>query len=67
MVLVACVVGLYCAGELRDIKLCQLTFEQRNGPASAGWVRAVLFVLIALRQYVSNICFGWCAVRYRPR
>jgi hypothetical protein len=51
MVLVACVVGLYCAGELRDIKLCQLTFEQRNGPESPGWVRAVLFILIALRQY----------------
>eukprot|EP01048_Picozoa_sp_COSAG05_P000126 COSAG05_NODE_3_length_51333_cov_129.132080_26_plen_509_part_00 len=51
MVLVACVVGLYCAGELRDIKLCQLTFEQRDGHSAPGWIRAVLFVLVALRQY----------------
>lgn len=51
MILVAAVVGLYCAGELRDIKLCQLTFEQRNGPSSPVWVRAVLFCLVALRQY----------------
>ena len=51
MALVACVVGLYCAGELRDIKLCQLTFEQRDGASAPAWVRGVLFVLIALRQY----------------
>ena len=51
MALVACVVGLYCAGELRDIKLCQLTFEQRDGASAPAWVRGVLFALIALRQY----------------
>ena len=51
LVLVASVVGLYCAGELRDIKLCQLTFQQRDGRHAPGWVRGVLFVLVALRQY----------------
>ena len=51
LLLVAGVVGLYCAGELRDIKLCQITFEQRNGAGAPLWVRGLLFMLIAVRQY----------------
>jgi hypothetical protein len=51
LILVAGVVGLYSAGELRDIKLCQITFAQRGGANAPMWVRSLLFVLIAVRQY----------------
>ena len=43
--------GLYVAGEVRDIKLCEITFESRNGSSAPVWVQAALFILGSWRQY----------------
>ena len=51
LILVASVVGLYVAGELRDIKLCQITFETRDGSSAPAWVQAALLALGAWRQF----------------
>lgn len=49
--LVALVVGLYCAGELRDVKLCQITFENRGGRDAPIWIQGAMLLLGAIRQY----------------
>jgi hypothetical protein len=51
LILVSSVFGLYVAGEVRDIKLCEITFESRNGSSAPVWVQAALFILGSWRQY----------------
>ena len=51
LILVSSVFGLYVAGEVRDIKLCEITFESHNGPSAPVWVQAALFILGSWRQY----------------
>lgn len=57
LLLVSLVVGLSIASELEDIKLCQFLAQQRgresesSSNASPSWVRSVLFILAAARQF----------------
>ena len=51
VILVSFVVGLYCAGELRDIKLCEITFAAHGGADASPWVRRYMFTLLAVRTY----------------
>ena len=48
--LVAMLVALCCAGELRDIKLCEIEVR-RHGAAAPAWVRRAVVVLSAARQF----------------
>ena len=51
LLFVSALVGLSISNELRDIKLCEITFESRNGPSAPVWVQAALFILGSWRQY----------------
>eukprot|EP01044_Picomonas_judraskeda_P012008 COSAG03_NODE_1685_length_3648_cov_226.387997_2_plen_399_part_00 len=48
--LVAMLVGLACAGEIREIKLCEIEVRRR-GTESPVWVQRAVFVLSAARQF----------------
>ncbi len=48
--LVAILIGLACAAEIRDIKLCEIEVRQHASEATSGW-RSALFVLSSIRQF----------------
>ena len=51
LVLVAVLIGMACAAEIRDIKLCELEIKQHVSEGTPSWMRCALYVLSSIRQF----------------